>query len=239
MIKKIIILVIAVVIIAISLSYHSVGTFLLRKYLKPVAYQTENVTAAVYAGWTQSAKFALPVAFHHQQYSLSCEIAALKMALDYYGVGASEDELIEQIPFEKVGGDPDKGFVGKIDGKMPLTGYGVYEDPIVKVARNYRPVKKISGVGLSDLIAEISAGHPVVVWGSVNNGYDISWQTPTGKVVKAVSGEHARVAVGWVGEASDPSYILIIDPVYGRIQLSQKAFLKDWGLLGNKAVVVY
>jgi uncharacterized protein YvpB len=222
-------------------------TFLLRQYLKPLIYKTESEAAAAYASWTKSTKTMITVPFHRQQYSLSCEIAALKMTLDYYDTGVSEDELISKLAFDptpkdfekNIWGDPNVGFVGRIDGKMPVTGYGVYEDPIIQVANLYRVTKKISGAELPELLNEIEAGRPVIVWGSINSGYDISWKTPEGKSIKAVTGEHARVAVGWTGDKDNPGHILLIDPVYGQIQLSQAAFLKDWALLGNKAVVVY
>lgn len=234
--------------LAVCLFYQSpIRTFTLRQYLKPLWYGAERDIAAAYEAWTKEPRFALTVPFHHQEYSLSCEIAALKMALDYYGVNASETELIAQLKFDptpknaaqNTWGDPQVGFVGRIDGKMPLTGYGVYEDPIVAVANNYRAAEKLASSTLPDLISAVSNGHPVVVWGSINAGYDISWQTPSRKKIKAVTGEHARVFTGWVGATSSPSHLLLVDPVYGQIQLSQTAFLKDWALLDNKAVVVY
>ncbi len=84
------------------------------------------------------------VAFHRQEHALSCEIASLKMALSYYGVDVSETQLISELPVDTPGprqpgniwGDPEKGFVGNIDGTMPNSGYGVYEKPIASVAAN-------------------------------------------------------------------------------------------------------
>ena len=69
----------------------------------------------------------LAVPYHRQEYTLSCEIASLMMALNYKGVKITEKELIEQLPISDPGprhqnniwGDPDSGFVGNINGAMP------------------------------------------------------------------------------------------------------------------------
>ena len=189
----------------------------------------------------------LKVPFHKQEHSLSCEIAALKMVLDYHDVSVTESELLRDLVFdtkeprskENIWGDPDKGFVGDIDGKIPNIGYGVYGNPIVDLALQYRDAKKLENALLADILTEVADGHPVIVWGSLSSGKDISWQTPEGKYVKAVYGEHTRVVIGYKGTLENPKYIVLLDPIYGQITMSKNKFLKDWGLLGNKAVVVY
>ncbi len=58
-------------------------------------------------------------------------------------------------------------------------------------------------------------------------------------MVKAILGEHARLLVGFKGSVENPSTIILLDPIYGQIQMSKKKFLADWSLLDNKAVVVF
>lgn len=189
----------------------------------------------------------LKVPFHKQEHALSCEIAALKMILDYHDVSVTESELLRDLSFDttmsrgqnNVWGDPDKGFVGNIDGKIPNIGYGVYENPIIDLALQYRDAKKLENVSLADILTEVAGGHPVIVWGSLSSGKDISWQTPEGKYVKAVYGEHTRVLIGYGGTPEKPKYVVLLDPIYGRITMSKDKFLKNWSLLDNKAVVVY
>ena len=190
---------------------------------------------------------ALRVPFHKQEHALSCEIAALKMALNFYGVAVSESDLLRDLPFSaktsrgegNIWGDPDKGFVGNIDGKIPNGGYGVYEQPIIDLALQYREAKKMEEATLADVLNKVQGGHPVIVWGSLASGKNISWLTPEDKYIKAIYGEHTRVVIGYRGTPGDPKYILLLDPIYGRVTMSKNKFLKDWALLDNKAVVVY
>lgn len=193
--------------------------------------------------WTVS----LSVPMHRQERALSCEIAALKMALGYYNVDVSEQELVDMLPFDTKGpreegniwGDPQKGFVGDIDGKIPDGGYGVYEQPIAVIASSFRKAKVLENATIRDVAMEINSFHPVIVWGSLASGKDISWKTKDGQTIKAVFGEHARVAIGFSGTIENPKTIILLDPVYGKIYMSAKAFQKNWALLDNKAVVVY
>ncbi len=194
----------------------------------------------------------LTVPLYKQKYSLSCEIASLRMALAYKWVYVEEDELIKDLIFvtknpptkdmqtgQTVWGDPNLGFVGAINGKMPVTGYGVYEKPILDLALKYRKAEILFPATLETLVYEISRANPVVVWGSLTDGKDISWTDYNGNKIKAVAGEHARVAIGFRGPKENPTHIVLIDPVYGEIDMATEKFLKDWDLLENKGVVVY
>ncbi|HZS15258.1 MAG TPA: C39 family peptidase, partial [Candidatus Dormibacteraeota bacterium] len=90
----------------------------------------------------------LPVAFDHQDYSASCEVAALKMALTVEGIHRTEDQLLDIVGVDRRPaevddngrlvrwGNPDLVFVGDPDGHPgDLTGYGVHVDPIARTAR--------------------------------------------------------------------------------------------------------
>ncbi len=94
---------------------------------------------------TEAAVSRLAVPFHRQEHRLSCEAAALYMALQYRGVSVTENQIISRVGFDPtpkkngVWGDPNVAFVGDINGSQPGTGYGVYAAPIAKVAAAYRP----------------------------------------------------------------------------------------------------
>lgn len=217
-----------------------------------LSYSVTNVVAAAHQVWGHASSTTyLTVPFLKQKYSLSCEIATLRMALAYKGQTIDEDFLISKLPFDtieplridevtgkRIWGDPYKGFVGIINGKMPVTGYGVYDKPIYDIARQYRNAELLENATLRDVINEILLGNPVIVWGSLVDGRDISWFTPEGKEIKAIAGEHTRVLVGFYGDPEKPTEILLIDPVYGHIRMSTEKFLKDWSHLGNMGVVV-
>lgn len=188
----------------------------------------------------------LNVPYHRQEHALSCEVAALQMVLNYAGVPVTESELILRLPFatreprgrDNIWGDPDVGFVGAIDGISPQTGYGVYEPPLVWLAQQYRPARAVVNATLRDVLTAVLAQRPVIVWGTLASGQDVSWRTPEGKPVKAIFGEHTRVVIGFSGTVENPTAIVLHDPIYGTISMTRKKFEADWALLGNKAVVV-
>ena len=187
----------------------------------------------------------LPGQFDKQDYSLSCEIATLKMALAVYGIAVSEDELIDRLPFDEtpkskgVWGDPDKGFVGRIDGQMPQNGYGVYAGPIAELASNWKRAEIITDGSVEQLATHLLAGRPIIVWGFYGRGNKLSWKTPAGKDIKAINGEHTRLVVGFSGDASGPDGFHLIDPQFGPMYWSSKKFVKNWEALGKMGVVIY
>jgi hypothetical protein len=85
----------------------------------------------------------LDIAWHHQEHNLTCEAAALRMALSYYRISTDELTLLGYMTvdprparFDAQGrlqtwGDPNAGFVGNPDGHIErYTGYGVYYRPV-------------------------------------------------------------------------------------------------------------
>lgn len=186
----------------------------------------------------------LSVAFHRQEHNLSCEAAALYTALKYRKSNVTESAIINAVGFDPtrksngVWGNPNVAFVGDINGHQPSTGYGVYWDPIARAGNAYRPSKAFSGWTVAQLTAEIKKGNPVVIWGTAGTGRRIDWKTPQGGNVVAVSGEHARVAIGFVGPAENPTKIITMDPLYGEKYFTRSSFEWNWGTLGNSGVVV-
>lgn len=215
----------------------------LRRAMKIISYRWRAPTPAENRGLA----VFLDVPYHRQEHALSCEVAALKMALDYYGVDASESALIARLPFatrqprsrDNTWGDPDLGFVGDIDGVSPNSGYGVYGAPLVALAQQSGIRARIMPTpGLSDILNQVSQRHPVIVWGTLASGRDISWVTPEGKRVKAIVGEHTRVVIGFSGPVEAPTAILLHDPIYGTITMAKETFEANWATLGNRAVVI-
>src|ERR1041384_2867337 len=127
-------------------------------------------------------------------------MGALKIALDCQGAHVSEKTIISKLPFDTtphtngVWGDPDAGFVGNIDGTMPVDGYGIHCRPLAEAARNWKKAEPIENGSVQDLTRHLLAHRPVVVWGFMLRGQPITWRTPAGKLVHAADGEHARVA---------------------------------------------
>lgn len=187
----------------------------------------------------------LPVPFHRQEHSLSCEIAALKMALEWYDLEVSESALLAALPFDPtpkgggVWGDPDQGFVGNIDGEMLITGYGVYAEPIARLGLRWRRTEVLKRAVVSDLAVHVAAGHPVIVWGYYGRPFRAQWETPAGRVITAVNGEHTRVVTGFRGPVEAPTHFALLDPLYGELVWTTDQLERNWDALGRMAVVVY
>lgn len=214
---------------------------------KRIFYFAQNQVAQVLDA-TKTDITQIPVPFHPQEHALSCETAALRIALNYYGAGVTEDELLENLHFDTkeprspqgIWGDPELGFVGDIDGSVfKGTGYGVYEKPILDLALKYRPSLIMENPSLSKILEEVKNGHPVIVWGLLSKRKTIVWQTEEGKKIEVHPGEHARVVAGFYGPVANPTKIILMDPIYGKIKMSKEKFTSDWKVMENRTVVVY
>lgn len=213
------------------------------------------VVTRIYLKWTtltahpKESDVFLDIKFDKQDHSLSCEVAVLKMALDYRGVKVDEAELIEKVGFDTtprqqvngaiVWGNPHEAFVGNINGKLLNDGYGVYWEPIAEVGKDYRDMKDFTGWEVKDLVRELKNNNPVLVWGYLGNGKLMQWNTPEGTLIKAVHYEHAFVVNGFRGSEDKPNGFFLIDPIYGQTYYSLSTFLKKWNSLDNSGVVVY
>lgn len=187
----------------------------------------------------------LPIAFNRQDRNLSCEVATLVMALSYYDINVPEQPIIDAIGLDGtlhqengVWGNPHIAFVGDIDGHQISTGYGVYWEPIARVGNDYRPSYSFSGWTVQQVTEQVAKGNPVIIWGTAGSGARVDWKTSDGDNVVAIMGEHTNLVIGFVGSASNPSKIIVLDPLYGERYKTISNFEWMWGLLGNSGVVV-
>lgn len=187
----------------------------------------------------------LNVPAYLQKYSLSCELASLRMVLAFYQIKVSEDDLIAKVGFDptahqgNIWGNPHQAFVGDIKGRQMTTGYGVYWGPIARVANTYRPARAFSGWTISQLTREIANRHPVIIWAYSKGGLPVTWKTPDGQTIQAVTGEHTVVVVGFVGAADNPTHLIVNDSLIGQAYWDRSLFTKKWSSLGNSGVVVF
>lgn len=193
---------------------------------------------------TQEASSVLDIANDRQDQSLSCEVAALKMALNYKGAGVSEGELLNILgidgPLDRgdTWGDPNIAFVGHVSGRQNTTGYGVHWDPIARISNNYRPSQAFTGWSISDVAREIQNGNPVEFWGTLGRASRDSWITPRGATINAWVGEHTRLVIGFTGTADNPTSFIINDPASGRLTWTASQFRANWAAFGNSGVVI-
>lgn len=174
-----------------------------------------------------------------------CEATSLSMLLTAAGVHVSQLKLQAQLPesgpLDPVPvpgsslfrwGDPERGFVGRVDGSGPEGGFGVYEPPIRRLAaRHGVRLIDLQGRSVAAVRAAVLAGHPVMAWVGLAAGPYASWLTPSGKKITVNFGEHAIVLVG-----ADSTGFLVNNPLSGREVWSNALFSYRWGLLGHRAL---
>ena len=197
----------------------------------------------------------LDIPWSHQQHNLSCEAAALRMALSYYKILAGETTLIgfmtrdsRPAKFDTRGnlvtwGDPATGFVGNPDGRIErYTGYGVYYQPVALAAWAAGATVIEAGSGLygspippADLYGAVLDGHPAVAW--ISNTYRQvglhSYVAYDGTAVRYTLTEHAVTVIG-----VRPSAVLIDDPWFGRAWHPKAQFESAYRTFAGMAVIV-
>jgi uncharacterized protein YvpB len=197
----------------------------------------------------QQTAVLLDVPLHRQAHPLSCEAAALQMALGTLGVRVTEDQLLSELARDPtprtqqpdgsiVWGDPDVGFVGSWDGIFGVDGYGVYQGPIADLARIHGALSTNAEQDANplDLYTAVRDGYPVVVWmpyaGQIHGRG--SWLTPAGNEVDYVVTEHAVVLAG-----VDDDGVTFADPYTASLQrMSYAEFEAALAAFDNRAVIV-
>lgn len=228
-----------------TLSKNTGYTFTLKSGIKSVlGLDSEKTYTFTFS--TEEDAVTLNVPLDYQDKALSCELASLKMALNYRGVGISENDILNIIGFDPtirngdVWGDPDSAFVGDINGRQNTTGYGVHWNPIARAANNWRSAMAFSGWSLSQLAQEIANGNPIVVWGVYGKSpYQDIWHTPSGKTIYGYKGEHARTLIGFKGSIANPTSFILNDPIAGKITWTASQFSSNLSTFGNSGVVIY
>jgi uncharacterized protein YvpB len=163
--------------------------------------------------------------WYGQQETFTCNIAATRMALAYYGIYRSESQIKASIG---TGLDPNANWVA---------GYGVHSVPIASYISNYRSVDRRSGMTLKDLTTAVDNGDPVIAW--VYNRHS----TPYGSFTleggyTGYKGMHSEVVRGYIGDPNNPTHILVNDPWRGRLTYSASGWLSIWSYLGYTGVIV-
>jgi uncharacterized protein YvpB len=169
----------------------------------------------------------LKVPWYRQQLRLSCESATLRMAHNYFKPGHidSDWDVLKVIGVDdrpKRGnrwGNPNKTFVGKPNGRMMKTGYGVHWGPIAKASTRFsnscRPAIVLARPSRATIARYVSMGFPVIVWGAHSGAtgiYKNVWKAWDGDWVTAWSVEHVWVVVGFHGKPWKPTSFIVHNP---------------------------
>lgn len=172
-----------------------------------------------------------------QAYRNDCEAAALAMLL---GGRVSQFRLQALFPVAKpylpvdtaggeVWGDPERGFVGPVRGG----GYGVYERPVLAVARRFDPgVRDLTNMPLRRVVAAVKQGRPVEAWIQFGASIPRTWTAPDGTTVQANFAEHTITLVGW-----RPGVLVYDNPWDGTVStFTIPEFARLWHVLGDRAI---
>lgn len=174
-----------------------------------------------------------------------CEAAALSILLASVGVSASQARL--QAMFARseppdpittgastVWGDPDRGFVGRVDGGGTAGGFGVYPRPVVAAARRLRvKLTNLTGAAPEAIYRRLLSGRAVIAWVGLGDGPYDTWQTPAGETITVNLNEHTVVLRG----INQDGTISVSNPLHGTAETwSRQQFEAMWQLLGRRAL---
>ena len=189
------------------------------------------------------------VVYNAQTHKLSCEAAALQMALSHENIAVSQDDIMALMPVDSRPaeldadglhwGDPFATFVGDVDGsEVDDSGYGTYFPTIAAAARGVGGSVLRAGqdVSATDVYAALADGHPVVAWiGFDYLPHDRADYTAFDGVSIPYAGpvEHAVTLAG-VGQGD----VLVFDPHAGPLWLDKDDFEATYATFGRMAVIL-
>ncbi|KAF0111012.1 MAG: hypothetical protein FD147_1218 [Chloroflexi bacterium] len=169
-----------------------------------------------------------------QSHNLTCESRSAVDWAAFYGGSISESAFQASLPLSD---NPDKGFVGSVDGaegQIPPNPYGVHAEPVAAALREFGiPATARKSVSFTELRRQIASGNPVIVWvvGNTWTGTPISYTASDGSTTTVAYYEHTVILFGY-----DETGVLIVDGgmTYRR---STAIFKNSFAALGNMAVM--
>jgi uncharacterized protein YvpB len=140
----------------------------------------------------------LKVTPYGQEHLLTCEAAALRMVLDYYGVQRTESEIQAAFPITE---DPTRGYRGTdVDGNVGFVHYGAHAPAVAAVLQRlldeagkpYRAVWatfRSREAALEAVQKALERGSPVIVW--------MTWRARGGNIPKTLELEASHTVRYW------------------------------------------
>jgi uncharacterized protein YvpB len=189
-----------------------------------------------------------PLVLQNPELPSGCELTALTMLLQFYGVKKGKMDLLPEmktdntpIHWGKNGaieywGNPNLGYVGDITGKQK--GFGIYHKALFELLATYIPTAvDLTGSPFNKLQEKLSDGTPVVVWTTIpftvpRKEQWVIWDSPLGPI-RTTFLEHAVLLVGY-----DDSHVYVNDPLSGKknYQIEKEQFIKTWEAMGRQSL---
>jgi uncharacterized protein YvpB len=189
-----------------------------------------------------------PIVRQNPELPSGCEITALTMLLQFYGVKKGKMELVPEMkkdPTEIVWnedgtiqywGNPNLGYVGDITGKRK--GFGIYHAALFELLEKYVPTAvDLTDNSFEELEQTVSDGIPVMVWTTIqfkapSDNQWVIWDSPLGPI-RTTFQEHTVLLVGY-----DQDHVYVNDPLSGKkaYPIPKKQFIESWEALGKQAL---
>lgn len=180
-----------------------------------------------------------------------CEITSLTAVLNYYGYDISHTDMADiylpKQPFNRVdgvlyGADPYIAFAG--NPRHHPGGFYVFAPPVVEAAYSYfdevgssKGALDISGSTKEEIIAQLDAGNPVVIWATLDLSKaraNYSWKIhETHEHYPAFTNLHCVVLNGYDGDV-----VYVMDPLQGQVIHDADLFFDSYVDLGSNALIV-
>ena len=203
-------------------------------------YSQGGIQAAYFSG-KNNGNVPVRNIFQNPELPTGCEITSLTMVLNYLGYSVDKCHLSDTYL--------SKGEIGWTDFRQSFVGnprdetsYGCYAPVIAECANRYLKEQEsayraydISGVSLDELLRETDAGHPVIIWGTINmlEPYDTMVWEVDGKQIQWRANEHCMVLIG-----QDAKNIYVNDPLYGKVSYDYNIFKDRYEKMFSQAVVI-
>ncbi len=225
-----------------------------------VALGLGTATLAVATMPAEAAMFRLPVGTQRMQMPLDCEATSLAIALASVGVHTTQQYVQGHFPTDTRApvlgadglpaqwGDPYRDFVGHVMGSEPgsnphwatYPGWGAYAPTVAGVARSFGvPIAaQLTGWNPQALYAAVEAGHPVLVWTTVNYSTQTArtWTAWDGRVVPWTEAGHVVVLMG---VNTSGGTLEFSDPLTGGYNGTTMAqFARTFTIYGDMAIVI-
>lgn len=192
------------------------------------------------------------IIFQMPELPTGCEITALTMVLNYYGMEADKVEMATKyLPTQELnlyygsdgrlyGNDLNQYFIGN-----PTTenGYVFGTGAIVTAANAYLQDQgsdltavDYTGADVDTLYEIVSQDIPVVVWVTISmtdRGETEGWYTRSGEYVDWSTYDHGAVLIGYTQDT-----VTIADPISGKMEYSREDFERVFASRGNQCVVL-
>jgi uncharacterized protein YvpB len=184
------------------------------------------------SGASDAVRVGVPT--YAQERNLSCEYAALVMAMGKYGVWVSEYDLDDVVGWSE---NPHWGYRGDINGWWGNTDdYGVYASALAPALPNFGFFgEEFYGQGNpTALTARLDEGKPVLVWLGLWGDDGFYDYAADGSPYKLVPGMHVVVADGY-----DSGGVYVADPAKGVMKYYDwSTFMSFWNVMDGMGLSV-